>query len=136
MDGLEWKRSKFSKPIQLFLKSARKGAGNFVRKFLDDGMDPNVQDIAGWTALKFAAANGNLRLVELLLDRGADFGIGDDYDTTPLMVATMQGHLDVVALLLERGDNPNSQDNNMFTPLMYASRQCERNYTEIAKLLL
>tara|TARA_B100000963_G_scaffold356003_1_gene375328 strand:+ start:306 stop:1256 length:951 start_codon:yes stop_codon:yes gene_type:complete len=122
--------------VKLFLKAARKGAGNYVRAFLNDGMDPNVQDIAGWTALKFAATDGNLRLVELLLDRGADFSIGDDYDTTPLMAATIFGHLDVVALLLERGDNPNSQNDSMFTPLMYASRQCERNYTEIAKLLL
>ena len=85
--------------VQLFLKAARKGAGNYVRAFLNDGMDPNVQDIAGWTALKFAATDGNLRLVELLLDRGADPNIQNNQGKTALMLASRNGHTEIEEIL-------------------------------------
>lgn len=43
-----------------------------VQKLLEEGEDPNVQCMFGWTPLHQAASTGAIEYVELLLKHGAD----------------------------------------------------------------
>ena len=55
-----------------------------VKLLLDNGADVNRADLAGATAIHFAARQGNLDLIQLLFDRGATLDVKDEYDKTPL----------------------------------------------------
>ncbi|WP_331758601.1 ankyrin repeat domain-containing protein (plasmid) [Nocardia sp. NBC_01377] len=54
-----------------------------VRMLLEAGADPNVQDVAGTTALHCAAQNGCYRSMLELLDAGADPTLKDQIGCTP-----------------------------------------------------
>lgn len=62
----------------------------------------------GYTALLFAAQQGDLESARLLLDRGAAPDDTAPDGTTALVVASHSGHRAVATLLLERGANPNA----------------------------
>lgn len=81
-----------------------------VRRLVQEGVDVNVADKWGRTALSLAASRGDLAMVDLLLASGAwvDLGEHDDNSTyrTPLIEAAEAGHLAVVERLLAAGANP------------------------------
>ena len=55
-----------------------------VNSFIDAGMNPNVQDTDGRTALISAAARGELDVVNTLLSRGVNINIKDKNGYTAL----------------------------------------------------
>lgn len=79
----------------------------------------------GFTALLFAARQGQLDSVTALLDVGADANQASEGDrTTPLLIATINGHFDIAALLLDRDADPSAASENGVTPL-YAVLNCQ-----------
>ena len=87
-----------------------------VRQLLDEGTDVNQQDEHGWTALNWAAGQGNLEVVTLLVQREANlFKTGTD-QRTPYLIALAAGR-EQVARFLHRtekeknlADSPNRHD--------------------------
>ena len=79
-----------------------------VAHLLQEGVDPNVADPYGRTALSGAAGAGHAAVVEVLLGGGAWPDPHEDYDTyeTPLMAAASKGHLEIVKRLVQAGANP------------------------------
>ena len=61
---------------------------------------------AGWTALHYAAAGPEPKVVKLLLDRGAVVDAESPDKTTPLMMAARYGPEEGVTLLLAHGADP------------------------------
>ncbi|MDY7579083.1 ankyrin repeat domain-containing protein [Herbaspirillum sp. RTI4] len=57
----------------------------------------------GWTPLHYAAASGNMEIVDLLLDASAYIDAESPNGTTPLMMATRNGKDKTVELLLKEG---------------------------------
>lgn len=57
----------------------------------------------GWTPLHYAATGPEPRLVRLLLARGADVDAGSPNGSTPLMMAAQYGSEASVTLLLDKG---------------------------------
>jgi cytohesin len=92
-----------------------------VKKFLEQGVDPNVRDGFGKTPLHYAAMYGYRDVAELLLNYGADPNARDYGGQTPLHWAVGSGHPDVIELLLERGADPNARDAHGNTPLHIAA---------------
>lgn len=68
----------------------------------------------GWTALKYAAKEGNVEIVKMLLKAGAAVDMADNEGWTPLMGAASEGHNEIVNLLLKAGANPNLQRNSHY----------------------
>ena len=77
-------------------------------RLIADGVDVNVWDQHGRSALSFAASAGQLEIAKDLLAAGAWVDPHEDYDTymSPLAEAAARGDDAMVALLLEHGADP------------------------------
>jgi ankyrin repeat protein len=103
-----------------------------VRELLDRGVDPNIIDDHGITALIFASQKGHTEIVRLLLENNADINITDYFSWTALIYASSGGYTEIVGLLLENGADPNIRKNGQ-PSLPWASR---RGHTDIVRMLL
>jgi len=66
--------------------AATRGNTKLIKQLLADGMDVNVTDEEGLTALYRAAHNDQKETVSLLLSNGANVNIRDKFGNTPLDV--------------------------------------------------
>ncbi len=141
-------------------KASFYGPVDIVKLLLVSKADVNTKDRLGHTALKTAAQQKHVEIVNLLLDHGAQIGpkefvagcrkleivqifidhhadinSKDDsfFDWTGLMQACDNGYEDIVQLLLKHNANVNAKDKYDRTALMIS---CDRGHINIAKLLL
>ncbi|KFY80330.1 hypothetical protein V499_00804 [Pseudogymnoascus sp. VKM F-103] len=95
---------------------------------VEDLVLPNIEDINipipinGWTALHWAAENGNELLASFLLDRNAEVEPKANDGRTPLHIAIWNCHQTVAEVLLERGAKPQTKDYQGRTSLHVAAR--------------
>uniref|UniRef100_A0AAY4EFG9 Peptidase A2 domain-containing protein n=2 Tax=Denticeps clupeoides TaxID=299321 RepID=A0AAY4EFG9_9TELE len=82
----------------------------------------NSRDERGFTPLMWAAAFGEIAVVEMLLESGADPTILARERESALTLASSGGYADIVAILLKHGVDINSYDWNGGTPLLNAVR--------------
>jgi len=71
-----------------------------VRRLIDAGAEVNQP---GWTALHYAATNGDTDVISLLLENYAYIDAASPNKTTPLMMAVRSGKIYAVKLLLDEG---------------------------------
>src|SRR4051812_27789657 len=91
------------------IEAAKSGNLETVEALLNSGAEVDEADEKGWTALTFAAGQGDLTMVRLLVERGADpFKVGRD-QRTPQMVALAAGHVEVVKHLCEAENNRDAE---------------------------
>jgi ankyrin len=116
-----------------------------VRRLIEAKADLRAHSRKGFTALHFAAREGDGESARLLLEAGVDINIRTEPDpvdaragggtggnrnspliagATPLLVATVRGRVPLALFLLERGADPNIADAG-FTPLHWASSTWE-----------
>lgn len=74
----------------------------------------------GFTALLFAARQGDLASTQTLLSAKADINLADPDSTTPLLEAIVNFHFDLAAFLLDHGADPNARDLHGRAPLYAA----------------
>ena len=86
------------------LDATKRGDIDQVRKFLDEGANPNAKGDSGSTPLHNAAKGKNPDVVKLLLKYGADPNADDDSGSIPLHFAAQDGHDEIVQLLLNKDD--------------------------------
>ena len=103
------------------LKWTTKGDVKGVLSLIKVGVDVNIQDQKGWTALMIASHNGHVKVTELLIREGANVNVQSNVGDTALILATKQNKTDCVQKLLEFGANVNIQGENGRTALMHAS---------------
>jgi ankyrin repeat protein len=96
-----------------------------------DSLDPNICDGQGWTALSYAAGQGDLQMLELLLTR-SDLELNVSR-APPIYLAADRGHLEVVRRLVSLQKVDINQTYWQKSPLFIA---IENGYPGIAKLLL
>lgn len=110
--------------------AARNGQLPVVRLLLQPQhhMDIDVQDMAGKTALYWAAGDGHLTTVEYLIEMNADIDIKTVNGWTPLHAAARAGRDEVLSLLLSQGFEVDAKSHKGITPLLLAEqkehRQC------------
>merc|ERR1712070_559816 len=78
-----------------------------VRKLLEDGANPNIEDSDQWTPLHFAVKKGSRDIVQALLEHGADPSMKTKGNKirpgkTALEMADNEEDEDILALLRER----------------------------------
>ena len=100
--------------------NARSRAFDFTGLMPKQGSVPMNYPRGGFTALLFAAREGDLASGRTLVNARAKVNLGDPDGTTPLIEAIINFHFDFAAFLLEHGADPNARDNKGRSPLYAA----------------
>jgi ankyrin repeat protein len=100
-----------------------------VAALLDKDAEVNKH---GWTALHYAAANGDGDIIRLLLEKSAYIDAESPNKTTPVMMAARAGHLDVVKQLMEAGADISLKNDQGLTAADFAIKN---EHPEIAEIL-
>ncbi|KAF7343426.1 HET-domain-containing protein [Mycena venus] len=122
-----------TKPLQPLSVCSELGYSLAVHFLLQNGADPNNDDLLGFTALQLASKQGHIDIVRQLLEYGAQADQRGNKTAHPaIRMACDRGHTEIVRLLLQHGAaaNPMGGDDN---PLHIAA---DKGYTEIVRLLL
>lgn len=92
-----------------------------VAYLLNHGVDPEVRNYDGASALHMVAKNGSPVCASLLLEHGVEVNSRDDEGATPLHWASRWGTPEIITLLLQYGAEVNAKDAENATPLQWAS---------------
>jgi ankyrin repeat protein len=104
-----------------------------VLGLLQGGASVDTEGEDDRAALSFAAANGNMQILDLLLDHLANVGHRDRFGDTALHWAALNGRLDACRRLIAAKAEVNAQNGQGVTPLMMA---IGNNRRDVARLLL
>ena len=104
-------------PPYAIINASYKGDEGMVRTILAAGVDKDVRDSLGATALHISMYQQNLNIVKMLLDYGFDPNVKDNKEHTPLYAAVVANNLAAARLLIRYGANKYARDLNGYTPL-------------------
>jgi ankyrin repeat protein len=90
-----------------------------VKQLLEAGININMPNSRGETALMLAAFHGNLSIASQLLVKGAEPNPVQGW--TPLIYAAFQGQIEIAKLLINKGAKVNAMTDNGSTALMFAA---------------
>lgn len=117
-----------------FRMAAHDGDTEKVKALLKQGIQCDVSDQEGHTALMFAAFNGHSEIVLSLLEAGAVIDQRDFMDRTALLYSSTGPFPETVKILLDNGADPNKVDSDEhFSPLMHAAAEGQ---LEVVKVLI
>ncbi|MBI5460804.1 MAG: ankyrin repeat domain-containing protein [Gammaproteobacteria bacterium] len=117
-----------------FIKAARDGDADGVRRFLVTGVKPDARNADGETALLAAASSMNAETVKMLVAAGADVNVAStENGWTPLMTAAFFGATESVRVLLDAGADVNATNQYGETALLQATF---RGQDDVVKELL
>uniref|UniRef100_A0A3B4AEK7 ZU5 domain-containing protein n=1 Tax=Periophthalmus magnuspinnatus TaxID=409849 RepID=A0A3B4AEK7_9GOBI len=110
-----------------FLRAARSGNLDKALDHIKNGIDINIANQKGNTALHIAALAGQEKVVAELVHYGANVNAQSHKGFSPLYMAAQENHLEVVKFLLENGANQSLPTEDGFTPLAVALQQGHEN---------
>ena len=117
----------------ILMNAAEQGDMERVSSILLQGVDVNVKDQNGMTALMHASMHGRMSVIPQLISVfRADVNTKAVNGMTALMAASFQGHKNVVSWLLMKGADPNAKATTGDTALSFARK---RNHTDIMSIL-
>ncbi len=120
-------------PDTEFIEFVKQGKTEEVSRALIRGQSPNTSDSNARTALMYAAAGGNVEIVQLLAKNKANVRLRDKQGNSALYWAVVSGHEEVVEALVQVGAPVNDPDRQGTTPLMVAAR---RGFEGVVRQLL
>ncbi|KAK0631111.1 hypothetical protein B0T17DRAFT_530160 [Bombardia bombarda] len=92
---------KLFKKETAIIEAASDGDAEAVAKLIGLGMDVNVRDRWGWSALSMCGYGGHKAIARMLLDHGADLDNVDVDGDTPCTLAAQRGHAELCILFDE-----------------------------------
>ncbi len=100
-----------SKPKEIYEAIKMELPLNEIETMISSGLNLDLKDESGLTALHYAVESGKLETVKLLLENKANPNIGDNDMVTPYNIAkSYSGLEDIVELLLKHGADPKILD--------------------------
>ena len=109
-----------AKWVGMFLKAAMEENPKLLTELLAAGVDKDVQNSDGYTALHYAALHDDTTCTRILLDAGASPSMENRLMRTALHVAVLAGKPSEVQILLEYGADVDAVDTFGRTALHYA----------------
>jgi ankyrin repeat protein len=103
-----------------FIKAAAAGDRALVETFLRAGMDRNIGDLRGYTALMAAAEAGKPVVVKMLLDENAKPDLQNQDGASALVLAAAANQPESVRALIEGNADVRVRDQKNWTALMKA----------------
>ena len=136
LDPKEWaNRDMLTPDHKKLYEAAQLGHLEDCKRLLAKGVNPEVKDGCGQTALYYAAWKGHADCVELLADRMKTVDTTDKYVNTPLHYAAACGHIAAAEMLLHKGANVNALDKAGKAPLDYAKQHKQHAMIQYLKPL-
>jgi len=124
------------KRVYDIFKSVEEGREDKVLIALNKGVNPNLQNKFGQTALVKAAQVGNFEMIKLLLDYGADPNIQTHTGSNALITAAQRNYPKIVKLLLEKGADVQQQTSGGAQVLWLAIVENKNINYDVIKYLL
>ncbi|XP_068216097.1 L-asparaginase-like isoform X1 [Palaemon carinicauda] len=87
----------------LFFSAVVNGDMARLEEIYSNGIEINMKDVSGWTALHMAVNEGLMDVVMWLLQRGASVHVRDKQGMSPLKVAVEGDHHKIIELLVKTG---------------------------------
>lgn len=107
--------------ITLFGNSKMSERSNQIfNHLLSMGIDINIKNNLGNTALMYAASKGFSNIVSKLIAAGATINSQDNDNNTALIAATRNGHTEIVRQLIQAGADLDQKDQNNNSGLHFA----------------
>src|SRR5579872_1724402 len=72
----------------------------------EEGMDFDMQNKRGDTAMIIAARHGHVDVIRKLADLGASLSMPDETGSTPIYIAASNRHVDAILILVSLGASP------------------------------
>jgi hypothetical protein len=91
---------RFSTPL---ITAAMTYEPKMVRRLIEGGADTNKRDLYEWTALMYAAYNGDLDSVAELLNKGASINLATKEGDTAYTLAGSRGFMNITTFLKDHG---------------------------------
>ena len=115
----------FEKKNSLLLDASRTGDIRIVKELIALGVDVNIQNSIGETALIISVMKNHLYIVNLLLTAKANPNIKDSYRNTALIYAAYntKDDINIVNALIKAGAELNYKNSSGDTPLILATRK-------------
>ncbi len=88
---------------EAFVDHAKQGDQAVLELFLGGGMDLEVRDSTGGTALMYAALNGHVAATSFLIEKGADLNAQDDLGRRALDYASVHPESGAFQILASSG---------------------------------
>ena len=116
-----------------FVRAAADGDRPLVEAYLQGGIDHNVPDARGLTAVMAAAAAGKTDVVKALLDDNAKPDLATKDGKTALHLAAENNQPEAVRALIEANADVRARDHDGFTPLL---RAVQAGYDRVVDVFL
>jgi ankyrin repeat protein len=98
--------------------------GEVTAELVRHGADVNGRSKNGFTAISFAAQQGDTDSIPILLEAGANVNdVAPKSGLTPILIASAMGRTKAAVLLLDKGADPNVVAANGYTPLHLAAKR-------------
>ena len=104
-----------------FLLSASQDNVDALREFLAQGVDVDIRDENGRTALLLATYHDAVKSAQLLIEAGADVNAMDDIHDSPYLYAGAEGRLEILLMTLDSGADLSSVNRYGGTALIPAA---------------
>ena len=99
----------------------------FVRTFVNQVGNVDIEDDEGNTLLMHAVANKHQSMITMLLSEGANPNFKNKLGFTPMHLAASNGDNSAIYYLIMSGGDPNLRDNDGNTPFMYCAMMCNKD---------
>jgi twitching motility protein PilT len=116
-----------------WMEAAGSGQTDRMNSMLKEGLNVDLKDQTGSTALMLASAYGHTEIVQALIEHAADPNVRDNNGLTALMRAAMRDNPDVIRTLALAQADINAKSTSGNTPLMIAGSA--GNYESVVALL-
>lgn len=98
------------------IEAVKTGEADRVQALIASGCDLEQKDSNGWTALNWAAGQGDPAIVRLLLDAGADISNTGRDLRTPYQIALAAARVEAAELLQHVGREQGIEQQSLFGP--------------------
>ncbi|CAL4059591.1 unnamed protein product [Meganyctiphanes norvegica] len=87
----------------LFFTAVVNGDMTRLEEIFDSGIDVNMTDVSGWTAVHMATCENHIDVVTWLLKKGANVHVRDKHGNSPLKIAVDTDQHKIIELLVKTG---------------------------------